>query len=42
MLSLSIRGLLYADVINSAWKKHAKIERDNPVRRYEGEKFRRI
>ena len=26
---------------NGAWKKHTEIERGNPVRIYEGEKFRR-
>ena len=30
-----------ADALNKAWKKHTEIERGNPVRIYEGEKFRR-
>ncbi len=30
-----------ADALNDAWHKHTEIERGNPVRVYEGEKFRR-
>ena len=30
-----------ADALNKAWKKHTELERGNPVRIYEGEKFRR-
>ena len=30
-----------ASAVNGAWKKHTEIERGNPVRIYEGEKFRR-
>ena len=30
-----------ASAANGAWRKHTEIERGNPVRRYEGEKFRR-
>ena len=31
-----------ASAANGAWKKHTQIERGNPVRKYEGEKFRRV
>lgn len=31
-----------ADAANSAWQKHNEIERGNPVRKYEGEKFKRV
>lgn len=31
-----------ADALNNAWKKHTEIERGNPIRKYEGEKFRRV
>ena len=31
-----------ANAANGAWKKHTEIERGNPIRRYEGEKFKRI
>lgn len=31
-----------ADAVNSAWKKHTEIERGNPIRKYEGEKFKRV
>ena len=31
-----------ADAVNNAWKKHTEIERGNPIRKYEGEKFKRI
>ncbi len=31
-----------AEALNSAWQKHTEIVRGNPVRKYEGEKFRRI
>ena len=31
-----------ASAVNGAWKKHTEIERGNPVRKYEGEKFRRV
>ena len=30
-----------ASALNGAWKKHTEIERGNPIRTYEGEKFRR-
>ena len=30
-----------ADALNNAWQKHAEIVRGNPVRAYEGEKFKR-
>ena len=30
-----------ATAVNGAWKKHTEIERGNPIRVYEGEKFRR-
>lgn len=30
-----------ASAVNGAWKKHTEIERGNPIRVYEGEKFRR-
>jgi peptide chain release factor len=30
-----------ADALNNAWQKHAEIVRGNPVRVYEGEKFKR-
>ncbi len=30
-----------ASAVNGAWKKHTEIERGNPVRIYEGEKFKR-
>ena len=30
-----------ADALNNAWQKHTKIVRGNPIRVYEGEKFRR-
>ena len=33
---------LDADALNSAWQKHNEIVRGNPVRKYEGEKFRRV
>ena len=29
-----------ASAVNGAWKKHNEIERGNPIRVYEGEKFR--
>ena len=31
-----------ADAINNAWQKHTEIVRGNPIRKYEGERFRRI
>ena len=31
-----------AEALNSAWQKHTEIVRGNPVRKYEGEKFRRV
>ena len=31
-----------ADALNSAWQKHTEIIRGNPIRKYEGERFRRI
>lgn len=31
-----------ADALNSAWQKHTEIERGNPIRKYEGEKFKRV
>ncbi len=31
-----------AAALNSAWQKHTKIVRDNPVRRYEGDMFKRV
>lgn len=31
-----------ADALNNAWQKHTEIVRGNPIRRYEGEKFRRV
>ena len=31
-----------ADALNSAWQKHTEIIRGNPIRKYEGESFRRI
>ena len=31
-----------ADVLNDAWQKHTEIERGNPIRKYEGEKFKRV
>ena len=31
-----------ADALNNAWQKHTEIIRGNPVRKYEGESFRRI
>ncbi len=31
-----------ADVLNNAWQKHMEIVRGNPIRKYEGEKFRRV
>lgn len=31
-----------AEAANSAWQKHNEIERGNPVRKYEGEKFKRV
>ena len=31
-----------ASAANSAWKKHTGIERGNPIRKYEGGKFRRV
>ena len=31
-----------AEALNSAWQKHTEIVRGNPVRKYEGEKFKRI
>ena len=30
-----------AEALNNAWQKHTEIVRGNPVRKYEGEKFRR-
>ena len=30
-----------ADALNNAWQKHTEIVRGNPIRTYEGEKFRR-
>ena len=30
-----------AEALNSAWQKHTEIVRGNPVRVYEGEKFKR-
>ena len=30
-----------ADALNKAWQKHTVIVRGNPVRVYEGEKFKR-
>lgn len=31
-----------AEALNNAWQKHTEIVRGNPVRKYEGERFRRI
>ena len=31
-----------AEALNNAWQKHNEIVRGNPVRKYEGEKFRRV
>ena len=31
-----------ADALNIAWQKHTEIVRGNPIRKYEGERFRRI
>lgn len=31
-----------AEALNSAWQKHTEIVRGNPVRKYEGEKFKRV
>ena len=31
-----------AEALNSAWQKHTEIVRGNPIRKYEGEKFRRV
>ena len=31
-----------AEALNSAWQRHTEIVRGNPVRKYEGEKFRRV
>ena len=31
-----------ADALNIAWQKHTEIVRGNPIRKYEGEKFKRI
>ena len=31
-----------ADALNNAWQKHTEIVRGNPIRKYEGEKFKRI
>ena len=31
-----------ADALNNAWQKHTEIVRGNPIRKYEGERFRRI
>ena len=31
-----------ADALNRAWQKHTEIERGNPIRKYEGEKFKRV
>ena len=30
-----------ADALNNAWQKHTEIVRGNPIRVYEGEKFKR-
>ena len=31
-----------AEALNNAWQKHTDIVRGNPIRKYEGEKFKRI
>ncbi len=31
-----------AEALNKAWQKHTEIVRGNPVRKYEGEKFKRV
>ena len=31
-----------ADTLNNAWQKHTEIVRGNPIRKYEGEKFKRV
>ena len=31
-----------AEALNNSWQKHTEIVRGNPVRKYEGEKFRRV
>ena len=31
-----------AEALNNAWQKHTDIVRGNPVRKYEGEKFKRV
>ena len=31
-----------AEAINSAWQKHTEIIRGNPIRKYEGDKFKRV
>ena len=31
-----------AGALNDAWQKHTEIERGNPIRKYEGEKFKRV
>ncbi len=31
-----------AEALNNAWQKHTEIERGNPIRKYEGGKFKRV
>ena len=31
-----------AGALNDAWQKHTEIERGNPIRKYEGGKFKRV
>ena len=31
-----------ASALNGAWQKHYEIERGNPIRKYDGEKFKRV
>ena len=31
-----------AEALNNAWQKHTDIVRGNPVRKYEGENFKRV
>ena len=31
-----------AEAVNDAWQKHTEIVRGNPIRKYEGEKFKRV
>lgn len=41
-LLASKQDAIDAEAVNDAWQKHTEIVRGNPIRKYEGEKFKRV